>query len=60
MKAMVAWRLDVRMARLADPPGRPRRARARPPGYAGEPPAPAAAGLPELARDGDWTLYGAC
>ena len=60
MKAMVAWRLDVGMEHLADPPRPPATVLAAPPGYAGEPPAPASAGLPERARAGDWTLYGAC
>ena len=60
MKAMVAWRIDVPLEHLADPPrapvNRPRRAA----GLRGEPPEPDAAGQPVRARAGDWTLYGDC
>lgn len=63
MKAMVAWRLDVSMERLADPPRAPAVIFAAPPGYAGgpaEPPVPAGAGFALVARVGDWTLAAGC
>jgi hypothetical protein len=61
MKAMLAWRLDARMERLADPPRAPAAVFSAPPGYAGEPAAPApSAGFETVARQGDWTLSTAC
>ena len=60
MKAMVAWRLDVPMERLAEPPRPPAIVLAAPPGYAGEPPEPGARGLPVVARAGEWALHAAC
>ena len=60
MKAMVAWRLDVPMEHLAEPPRPPAIVLAAPPGYAGEPPEPDARGLPVVARAGEWALHAAC
>ena len=60
MKAMLAWRLDVPMEHLADRPVPPATVFAAPPGYAGEPPLPAAPGFAEVAREGEWTLRAAC
>ena len=60
-KAMLAWRLDVAMADLADAPRAPAAIFAVPPGYDGgaaEPGVPA--GFGEAARAGDWTLSTAC
>jgi hypothetical protein len=59
MKAMVGWRFDVGMERLADPPGPRGTVVAAPPGYDGGPPLPAS-DLPERARAGDWTLRAGC
>ena len=61
MKAMLAWRLDVPMAHLADRPRVPGAVFSAPPGYAGEPPAPRppAAARP-VARAGEWSLAAAC
>jgi hypothetical protein len=60
MKAMVAWRLDVPMEHLADPPRAAGTVLAAPPGYDGGTPLPAAPGLTEIARAGDWTLRSSC
>lgn len=62
MKAMLAWRLDVRMGHLADPPRPPAAVFRAPPGYGGEPPAPPVPedGFAPVASEGDWTLVAAC
>jgi hypothetical protein len=61
MKAMLAWRLDVRMEHLADPPRPPAAVFRAPPGYAGQPAEPTAPpGFEPLAQRGDWTLVAAC
>jgi hypothetical protein len=61
MKAMLAWRLDVSMEHLADPPRPPAAVFRAPPGYAGEPPEPpVSAGFTTVATQGDWTLAVAC
>jgi hypothetical protein len=63
MKAMLAWRLDARMAQLADRPRAPAAIFRVPPGYAGEPAAPAIpgqGGFTPVARAGAWTLVAAC
>jgi hypothetical protein len=61
MKALVGWRLDVPLARLADRPRAPAAVLQAPPGYAGEPPEPAVpTGFAAAARAGDWTLRAAC
>ena len=61
MKAMLAWRLDVRMERLADAPRTPAAVFRAPPGYAGEPAEPPApAGYTPVAGEGDWSLVAAC
>ena len=44
MKAMLAWRLDVAMEHLADPPRPPAAVFRAPPGYDGEPAEPPVAG----------------
>jgi hypothetical protein len=61
MKAMLAWRLDTRMARLADPPRAPATVFRTSPGYAGEPAGPPVpAGFATAARAGAWTLLEDC
>jgi hypothetical protein len=61
MKAMLAWRLDVRMEHLADPPRPPAAVFRAPPGYEGEPAAPPVPGrFTPVASEGDWTLVAAC
>jgi len=60
MKAMLAWRLDVRMEHLADRPRAPSAVFRSPPGYDGGPALPDATGFPSVARAGDWTLAAAC
>ncbi len=60
MKAMLAWRLDVPMDRLADPPRPPAAVFRAPPGYDGGPALPAASGFAPVARRGAWTLAAAC
>jgi hypothetical protein len=61
MKAMLAWRIDVRIERLADLPQPPAAVFRSPPGYENEPAAPAPpAGFETVARQGDWTLATAC
>jgi hypothetical protein len=60
MKAMVAWRLDVSMEHLANPPRPPGAVFRAPPGYDGGPPLPLAPGFEKIAREGDWTLAAAC
>jgi hypothetical protein len=61
MKAMLAWRLDVRMEHLADPPEPPATVYQAPPGYAGERAEPKVPpGFDEVARRGDWRLYERC
>jgi hypothetical protein len=61
MKAMVGWRLDVPLARLAERPRAPAAVLQAPPGYGGEAPEPPVpAGFAPAARAGDWTLRLAC
>jgi hypothetical protein len=61
MKAMLAWRLDAGMERLADPPRAPAAVFSAPPGYAGEAAVPTPpAGFETVARQGGWTLATAC
>jgi hypothetical protein len=62
MKAMLAWKLDVSMEHLADPPRPPVAVFQAPPGYAGERPEPPVRDLvgPPVATQGDWTLYEVC
>jgi hypothetical protein len=61
MKAMLAWRLDVPMERLADAPRPPATVFRAPPGYAGEPPEPLTpAGFEPVASVGEWSLVAAC
>jgi hypothetical protein len=61
MKAMVGWRVDVPLARLADPPRAPAAILQASPGYSGEPPEPATPpGFERTAEAGDWTLATAC
>ena len=61
MKAMLAWRLDVPMATLADPPRRPGAVFSVPPGYAGEPATPTVEpGFQPVARVGEWLLVASC
>ena len=61
LKAMLAWRLDLRMERLADAPRPPAAVFRAPPGYRGEAPAPRVpAGFGEIASAGDWALLAAC
>jgi hypothetical protein len=58
---MLAWRLDVRMERLADAPRPPAAVFRAPPGYAGEPAEPfAPAGFKPVAGNGEWSLVAAC
>ena len=60
MKAMLAWRLDVALEHLADPPRPPGTVFRAPPGYDGGPPLPAAPGFAPRAREGAWELLVAC
>ena len=61
MKAMLAWRLDVSMEHLADPPRVPAAVFRAPPGYEGEPAEPRVPpGFTPIAREGDWELVTAC
>jgi hypothetical protein len=60
MKAMLAWRLDVDMEHLADPPRPPGAVFRAPPGYDGGPALPAAPGFAPLERDGAWELAATC
>ncbi len=60
MKAMVAWRLDVPMEHLADPPRPPGAVLRAPPGYDGGPALPRAPGFAPLAREGAWELLATC
>jgi hypothetical protein len=61
MKALLAWRLDVRMERLADAPRPPAAVFRAPPGYAGEPAEPLTpAGFEPVASAGEWSLVVAC
>ena len=61
MKAMVAWRLDLSMEHLADPPRAPAAVLRAPPGYAGEPAEPRVGdGFAPVATAGDWSLVAAC
>jgi hypothetical protein len=60
MKAMLAWRLDVSMEHLADPPRLPGAVFSAPPGYDDGPALPAAPGFEPLAREGEWRLAADC
>jgi hypothetical protein len=60
MKAMLAWRLDVDMEHLADPPRPPGAVFRAPPGYSGGPALPPAPGFAPLAHDGAWELATTC
>jgi hypothetical protein len=62
MKAMLAWRLDLSMEHLADPPRAPASVFQVPPGYAGEPAEPPVPDFfaPPVAMAGDWTLFMVC
>jgi len=61
MKAMLAWRLDVSMEHLADPPRAPAAVYRAPPGYTGEPlEPPVPPGFELVGREGDWELVEAC
>jgi hypothetical protein len=60
MKAMLAWRLDVSMEHLADPPRPPGAVFRAPPGYDGGEALPPAPGFAEVAREGEWTLAASC
>ena len=61
LKAMLAWRLDLRMERLADAPRPPAAVFRAPPGYHGEAPEPRVLdGFEEIASAGDWLLVAAC
>jgi hypothetical protein len=60
MKAMVAWRLDVGMEHLADPPRPPGTVFRAPPGYEGGQPLPAAPGFASRAGAGAWELLTTC
>jgi hypothetical protein len=60
MKAMLAWRLDVPMEHLADPPRPPGSVYRAPPGYDDGPALPPAPGFAEVAREGAWELAAAC
>jgi hypothetical protein len=59
MKAMVAWRFDVPMEHLADPPPPRGTVLAAPPGYDGGPALPRTT-LPQQDRQGAWTLHASC
>jgi hypothetical protein len=65
MKAMVAWRLDVPLAHLADRPRAPAAILRAPAGYASgpapaEPATPARGGFAARAAAGPWRLVAAC
>jgi hypothetical protein len=61
MKAMLAWRLDLSMEHLADPPRSPAAVFSAPPGYADEPAEPRAPrGFAPVAKEGEWALAAAC
>jgi hypothetical protein len=60
MKAMLAWRLDVTMEHLADPPRPPGAVFRAPLGYDGGPALPAAPGFALVARVGEWELVATC
>jgi hypothetical protein len=60
MKAMVAWRVDVAMEHLADPPRPPGTVFRAPPGYDGGPALPPAPGFAPVARAGEWELVATC
>ena len=61
MKALLAWRLDHRLERLADAPAAPAAIFSAPPGYDGEPREPRVpAGFEQVAAEGDWALAAAC
>jgi hypothetical protein len=60
MKAMLAWRLDVPMEHLADPPRPPGAAFRAPPGYDGGPALPVAPGFAPRASEGAWELVATC
>jgi len=60
MKAMLAWRLDVAMEHLADPPRPPGTVFRAPPGYDDGLPLPAAPGFDSRAREGEWELLAMC
>ena len=61
MKSMLAWRLDVSMEHLADPPRAPAAIFSAPPGYAGEPAEPRPPpGFRPVAGEGEWRLFTSC
>jgi hypothetical protein len=60
MKAMLAWRVDIGMEHLADPPRPPAAVFRSPPGYDGGPPLPPAPGFAPAARAGEWELAATC
>jgi len=61
MKAMLAWRLELPMERLADPPRAPAAIFSVPAGYDGGPAAPRVpGGFAAVAQSGDWKLAVAC
>jgi len=60
MKAMLAWRLDVDMEHLADPPRPPGAVFRAPPGYDDGPALPPAPGFAPVAREGEWELVASC
>jgi hypothetical protein len=60
MKAMLAWRLDLSMERLADPPRPPGSAYRAPLGYDGGPALPVAPAFARVAREGEWELAATC
>jgi hypothetical protein len=61
MKAMLAWRLDLGMERLADAPRAPAAIFSAPPGFRGEPrQPPVPRGFEPVAGNGDWALAVAC
>ena len=61
MKALVGWRVDVPLTRLADAPTAPAAILQASPGYAGEPPEPAIPpGFTPAERAGGWTYEAAC
>ena len=61
MKAMLAWRLDLRLERLADAPRPPAAVFSAPPGYRGEPREPRVpGGFAPVAGEGDWALAATC
>jgi hypothetical protein len=60
MKAMLAWRLDLPLEHLADPPRPPGSVYRAPPGYDGGAARPVAPGFARVAREGDWELAATC